>query len=311
MLPSIEARLKDVLDETRLAMLGTQLLMGIQFHLAFAQTFEQLPAAFRWLDGVALLLILAAAAILLATPSFHQISERGHATTRILNRASLGLRCALLPLSLALGADVAIGLATNAGAMFAALAGAAFAGAALFLWYALPLSTAARHRPREEQMEDKQPSLEACITEALTELRVILPGAQALFGFQLTAVLTESFARLSEVSRIVHLASLGLVAVAIVMLIAPAAYHRIAAGGNAEESVLRYAVRMMLPAVGLLALGLIGNAYVTVRWITKSDTLALAIGGGAAVAFATLLYGLPLASRYRNRHPSPAVGARS
>jgi hypothetical protein len=40
------------------------------------------------------------------------------------------------------------------------------------------------------------------------------------------------------------------------MLIAPAAYHRIAAAGNAEEGVLRYAVRLMLPTQGLLALGL-------------------------------------------------------
>src|SRR6185312_844907 len=70
-MPSIEARLKDLLDETRLAMLGTQLLMGLQYRAAFSPGFDRLPAAFRWLDGVALLLILIAAAILLGTPAFH------------------------------------------------------------------------------------------------------------------------------------------------------------------------------------------------------------------------------------------------
>ncbi len=34
-MPSTEERLKDVLDETRLAMLGTQLLMGLQYRAAF------------------------------------------------------------------------------------------------------------------------------------------------------------------------------------------------------------------------------------------------------------------------------------
>jgi hypothetical protein len=44
--------------------------------------------------------------------------------------------------------------------------------------------------------------------QALTELRVILPGAQALFGFQVSAVLIESFDRLSSTSRTAHLASM-------------------------------------------------------------------------------------------------------
>ena len=88
-------------------------------------------------------------------------------------------------------------------------------------------------------MEDKQQSLEARIVQALTELRVILPGAQALFGFQVSAVLTDAFETLSATSKTVHLVSMGLVVVAIILLIAPASYHRIAAGGEAEEAVLR------------------------------------------------------------------------
>lgn len=146
-------------------------------------------------------------------------------------------------------------------------------------------------------MQDKKQSLETRIEQALTELRVILPGAQALFGFQFAAVLTERFAQLSDVLKDVHLTSLGVVAVAVVMLIAPAAYHRIAASGNAEESVLRYAVRMMLPAQGFLTLGLVGDTYVTMRLIFESNALAAAIAIGALVIFGFLLYGVPLLAR--------------
>jgi hypothetical protein len=45
--------------------------------------------------------------------------------------------------------------------------------------------------------------------EMLSEARVVLPGAQALFGFQLVIVLTQSFEQLPSVSKITHAASLS------------------------------------------------------------------------------------------------------
>jgi hypothetical protein len=300
-MPSIEARLKDLLDETRLAMLGTQLLIGLQYNAAFSPRFGNLPIAFCRLDGFALLLILATAALLLAAPSYHQIAEDGHATGRMLVRTSFNLKCALLPLSIALGMDVAIGFVSTTGQWCAAVAGAAFVLGAMSLWYALPLRAAAAGLREEDGMQDKEQSLETRIVQALTELRVILPGAQALFGFQFTAVLTERFLQLPVVLKNLHIASLGAVAVAVVMLIAPAAYHRIATRGYPDESILRYAVRMMLPAQGLLALGLVGDAYVTMRLIFGSHSLALAVALTALAGFAVLLYAVPLAARGRTR----------
>jgi hypothetical protein len=133
-------------------------------------------------------------------------------------------------------------------------------------------------------------------------LRVIIPGAQALFGFQFMAVLTDSFAKLTPTSQLVHLVSLGLVALSVIMLIAPVPYHRIAAHGNAEPAVLRYTVAMMLPALGVLTLGMVGDTYVTIRLITQSQIIALAVSSVAMLVFTTLLYGLPLMAR--RQHPS-------
>jgi hypothetical protein len=151
-------------------------------------------------------------------------------------------------------------------------------------------------------MRDKEQSLETRIEQALTELRVVLPGAQALFGFQFAAVLTAAFDGLPGILKIVHLASLGVVAVAVVMLIAPAAYHRIAAAGNAEEDVLRYAVRMMLLAQGFLAVGLVGDAYLTMRMVFDSELLAIVVATVALGTFSTLLYLIPVAARQRSFH---------
>lgn len=294
---AIEKRLKDVLDETRLAMLGTQLLMGLQYRAAFADAFDSLPATFRLLDGTALVLILVTAACLLATPAFHQIAERGHATRRIITRASNHLKFGLLPLSLAIGINLAIGMAPAGGLFLSLGTGLAFTLAAWTVWFGIPFRSARRWHREMLRMEDKTQSLETRIEQALTELRVILPGAQALFGFQFTAVLTQSFQRLPPLSQAVHMVSLALVAVAVILLIAPVAYHRIASRGQAEEGVLRYAVRMMLPALGLLSLGLVGDCYVTLRRIVASPVLAITVSLLALLGFAALLYVVPLLAR--------------
>jgi len=300
----VETRLNDLLNETRLAMLGAQILLGLQYRAAFSPGFAKLPAAFQALDCVALLLILITANLLLSTPAFHHIAEQGRATSRMLGRASGALQLALLPLSLALAIDMSLALVSHAGTLVAALAGGVLAIGAWSVWYVLPWLSAARPSEKERKVEDKQQSIEQRIAEGLTELRVILPGAQALFGFQVSAVLTDSFNHIGVEAKAAHLASLMVIIVAIVMLIAPAAYHRIAAGGDANDAVLRYIVRMMLPAEGLIVLGLVGDAYVTVWMIAGSQILAIAVGLAALACFITLIYVLPLMARRGGRERS-------
>jgi hypothetical protein len=56
---------------------------------------------------------------------------------------------------------------------------------------------------------------------------------------------------------------------------------------------------MMLPAQGLLALGLVGDAYVTIQLIFENQAAALAVAIIALAAFTSLLYVVPLAARGR------------
>ncbi|WP_413293661.1 DUF6328 family protein [Bdellovibrio sp. HCB185ZH] len=62
-----------------------------------------------------------------------------------------------------------------------------------------------------------------------SETRMILPGIQALFGFQLVAVFNDRFeTALTSQLQLLHWLALGFTAVATVFAIAPVAYHRIA-----------------------------------------------------------------------------------
>ena len=70
-----------------------------------------------------------------------------------------------------------------------------------------------RSRASEDLLDQERNSLD--------EARMVLPGIQAVFGFQLIAVFNERFAQLPEVLRIAHFASLSLVVVAVARRVRP------------------------------------------------------------------------------------------
>jgi Family of unknown function (DUF6328) len=78
--------------------------------------------------------------------------------------------------------------------------------------------------PKDEIVKER---LEREHTELLEELRALIPGAQVLFGFLLAIRFTSPFTDLSTVQRYVYYATLLATAVALVLLLAPSAYHRL------------------------------------------------------------------------------------
>ena len=75
-------------------------------------------------------------------------------------------------------------------------------------------------------MEVHAETLEEEATHATDEARMVLPGVQAILGFQLIAVFNQRFENLSTAQQYVHLDAFLLVALAMSLLMAPAAYHR-------------------------------------------------------------------------------------
>jgi len=112
------------------------------------------------------------------------------------------------------------------------------------------------------------------IKHVLTEARMVLPGAQALLGFQFVTMLLDDFDRLPESSKQVHLISLLATALSTVLLMAPAAHHRIVEQGANTEAFHRLAGRYIVWSMVPLALGITGDFFVVVRRVTSSVALA-------------------------------------
>jgi hypothetical protein len=123
------------------------------------------------------------------------------------------------------------------------------------------------------------------IQHALTEARVVLPGAQALLGFQFVAVLLGGFATLPMSSRYVHVASLTLVTLSTILLMTPAAYHRIVERGEATEHFFRLASATVLWSLIPLGLGTCADFFILARQISGSLILASAATVAILICF--------------------------
>jgi Family of unknown function (DUF6328) len=140
---------------------------------------------------------------------------------------------------------------------------------------------------------DSRGSLHAKIDHLLTEARVVLPGAQALLGFQFIVTLTETFSTLPTTWQVSHFGALALIAIAVVLLISPAAVHRIAFAGEDDERFLSIGSRIVTLALIPLALGLAADLAVAGFLLFQRSSVAIAIAAGAASTLLALWYVLP------------------
>ncbi len=116
------------------------------------------------------------------------------------------------------------------------------------------------------------------VAALLEECRMILPGIQALFGFQLIAVFNQGFGeKLSTGEQYVHLAALALVALSAATVMTPAAYHRQTGPRHASEGFLRLAGRLLLAALVPLALGIGLDFYLIAHIILQNAALSLVL----------------------------------
>lgn len=159
----------------------------------------------------------------------------------------------------------------------------------------------AKTSSREETRRERIP-LDSATTHILEECRMVLPGIQALFGFQLIAVFSEGFAqRLSTQEQQLHFASILLVITSIVLVMAPAALHRQAEPRSVSERFIHVASRLLLWGMLPLALGISLEVYLIGQMILENETWAVAVAAGAFVLFSLFWLGLPVLERRKWR----------
>ena len=287
---NLDRKVKIALDETRLLILGIQVLLGFQFRAFFQNGFSELSSASKSLCAVGLALQTLSLGLLIAPSMEHRLVENGSASKRLLQSTSFHATISLIPFSVSLGIAGYVVVERHFG-LFAGLAsGAALTLASAVAWFGGKLfqrETAAMPASNTTPLATK-------VEQVLTEARVIIPGAQALLGFQFIAMLTVGFDELPQIAKTVHAIALGLVAMNVILLMTPAALHRLAFDGADSESFLRAASALVVTAPFFLAAGVAAESYVILRKLTDSNIAAATY---AAMSFAVLIgfwYALPI-----------------
>jgi hypothetical protein len=301
----LESVLKTSLDELRMQMLGAQVLFGFQFQGLFQDNFEALPMSGRTVDAVAMALMILVLGLIVAVPCQHRIVDKGESTPRILRVSSRCANYALGPLAVAVACDIYVATVHTTGtARSIALAFGALT-LALGAWYGL--GTAMRggsNTPRGfPSMQQTHTPLHAKIEQLLTEARVILPGAQALLGFQLIVMMTQAFEHLPARVQSIHVAALLSLVMAVVLLIAPAAIHRLAFQGRDDAKLLGRGSLIITLAFLPLAASICCDLWVALYKLTGSDTTSTVGALVTAAVLSGLWFVLPLALRGTTRAP--------
>ena len=132
------------------------------------------------------------------------------------------------------------------------------------------------------------------LQQTLDEARMVLPGVQALFGFQLIAVFNDGFERrLRPAEQALHLGAIVLVTIAIALVMTPAAYHRQVEPRRATVSFLVLASRLISSAMLPLAAGLAIDVHLVARLVTGEPALAATIGVVVFLLFVAVWFAFP------------------
>jgi hypothetical protein len=275
---TLEEKIQHALDEAHILITGIQLLVGFKYRAVFEKGFETMPPASQYLGIVSLILLLLALMLIMSPVPYHRIAENGQDTERFNKFIRQIMKLALAPFALGLSLDCYLVGEKVGGSVLGLVLGLAAGLMAIFFWYAFEYSQ--RRKGPNVQDQTEKPSSEGSklsekVDHVLAEARVILPGAQALLGFQLITVLAEGFEKLQPALKYLHLLSLMLIALSTILLMSPAAYHRIVERGEDTERFLKLAGRFVVASMIPLALGVSLNFFVVVYKVTASGTLSI------------------------------------
>jgi hypothetical protein len=254
--------------------------------------FADIPASSRTIHCAGLVMLLISVGLLIAPSLFHQIMFDGESRPGAVKTATVLAGASLLPLTIGLGAAAYVTFEQLFGRGVGIAAGSSFTVIALGLLYGLGF---ALRRDRRKQMPEQQHQtpLKTKVEQMLTEARVIIPGGQALLGFQLIATLTKAFNELPAMFKYVHSVGLCAVALSVVLLMTPAAVHRIGFEGEDDPVFFRIGSSLVIAGTIPLAVGIAADVAVVFFKATESANIAVATGVAALAVLIGFWFAYP------------------
>ena len=297
---------QDALNESRILVLGVQVLLSFQYSSFLESSFDQLPYSSQYLELIGLGLLVIAFGLFVAPAPNHLLIWSEDDSPSLQKFVTMATAIALVPFAVAMSLDVYVTTERVGHLILAVILGATTFACAMFFWYGLEAIHVRtnghrfRSQARNNSMQDKKherPSIEDQIQHALTDARVVLPGAQALLGFQFVGVFLGGFVELPASSQYIHVVSLTLVTLSTILLMMPAAYHRLVEQGEPSENFLRLTRNAVVSSMVPLGAGICGDFFIVTRKVSGSMLVAGSTSLALLAMFCMLWFGFRLMRR--------------
>ena len=152
------------------------------------------------------------------------------------------------------------------------------------------MTTERRRDDEENERLDRE------LMELVNELRVALTGVQILFAFLLTVPFTQRFAKVTEFQRHLFFVTLLAAAVAVVLLIAPTARHRLLFRQHDKERIVVSSNRYAIAGLATLAAAMTG-AVMLITDLLFHKTMVTWVTAILATLFVLLWFVVPAVRR--------------
>ncbi len=150
----------------------------------------------------------------------------------------------------------------------------------------------------DQKEKQEQESLKDEMQTVIEEARMVLPGIQALIGFQTMAVFNTKFDELSQGSRSAYLIALGFLTLSMGLLMTPAAYHRLAERGKVSRRMINLSSTLITSAMVPLLLAFSLDVYVVVLAVLRNLWIASLGGIATFCLLVSLWFFFPLFKKY-------------
>lgn len=150
-------------------------------------------------------------------------------------------------------------------------------------------------------MKTEKLGLKGVMRNVLEETRMVLPGVQTLFGFQLIAVFNSGFNSLDSFDKDIHLLALLFNIIAIGCIMAPASYHRQVERDSVSDHLVKFSSRLLCIGLIPLVVSLSLDAYVVSKAITDSTEHGVVAGLFSFTFLALLWYAVPQMERKKRK----------
>lgn len=142
--------------------------------------------------------------------------------------------------------------------------------------------------------ETEKERLDRNLLELLNELRVALPGVQVLFAFLLAVPFQSRWDEVTAFQRDVYFATLCCALIAIALMIAPTAYHRLNFRARKKKELVMVSNKLAIAGIVFLAIALVGTMVLIADVLFGAVATAI-FGALAATLFILLWFILPKA----------------